>query len=581
MKQSRSIPSENRSELLAPVFPYFLRVFFVSAFTGVLVLAPSLYMLEVYDRVVNSRSMTTLAMLTILVVGCYVVLEILEWVRSRHMHEGALGLDKEIRDRVFHALFAARLQGEQVGGIQPMNDLRTIREFLSSTPLLSLLDVPVALLVLVLLFLINPLLGWFAVAAFLVQLAIGWGNERKTHKLLRDANRNAVQARQYADMVVGNAQVIEAMAMLPGIERRWRTKQEEFLRDQALASDYAGSSAAFSKMVQLLTGSMLLGLGGWLALQGYIGGSLMIVGSILGGRMLAPLVKVITGWRQIEAVREAYRRLSRLLEMFPVPENSMPLPAPVGRLGVENVVATPPGSRIQVLRGIGFSLDPGSSLAIVGPSAAGKTTLARVLVGIWPALQGNVRLDGVDIFSWRKEELGPHVGYLPQDIELFEGSIAENVSRFGDIDMDKVAEACRMAGLEAFIESLPGKYDTGVGAGGAFLSGGQRQRVGLARAIYGSPRFIVLDEPDSSLDDEGDEALLRVIRYLKDAGSTVVVITQRKHLLAVLDHMLILVNGQVHTFGPRDEVLAGLKPKAGPVPASPSVVSISSNGGGR
>ncbi|ASQ90916.1 type I secretion system permease/ATPase [Prosthecochloris sp. GSB1] len=579
MTQSRSKPPEDRGDFLSPVFPYVLRVVFISVFTGILVLAPSLYMLEVYDRVVNSRSMTTLAMLTILVVGCYVVLEILEWVRSRHMHEGALGLDEEIRNRVFHALFAARLQGTPVGGIQPMNDLRTIREFLPSAPLLSLIDVPIALLVLVLLFLIDPLLGWFAAVAVFVQVAIGWVNGRKTCKPLSEANRNAVQARQYADMVVGNAQVIEAMGMLPGIERRWREKQEQFLRNQAVASDYAGTSAAFSKMVQLLTGSMLLGLGGLLALQGYIGGSLMIVGSILGGRLLSPLVKVITGWRQIEAAHEAYRRLAQLLAAFPVPEKSMPLPVPEGRLDVENVVATPPGSSMQVLRGVSFSIDPGSSVAIVGPSAAGKTCLTRVLTGIWPCLQGNVRLDGVDIFSWRKEELGPHVGYLPQDVELFEGSIAENVSRFGDSRMDKVAEACRMAGLESFIESLPGKYDTAIGAGGAFLSGGQRQRVGLARAIYGSPRFIVLDEPDASLDSEGDAALLRVIRRLKKAGSTVVVVTQRKQLLAELDSMLILVNGRVHAFGSRDEVLASLKPKPEPVLPASSVVSISGKGG--
>ncbi|ANT64117.1 type I secretion system permease/ATPase [Prosthecochloris sp. CIB 2401] len=566
-------------ELFTPLLPYVLRVLFISVFTSILVLSPSLYMLEVYDRVVNSRSVSTLAMLTILVVGLYLILEMLEWVRSRHMHEGTLELDKALRPRVFHAVFAARLQGSPVGSVQPLNDLKTIRDVLPSTPLLSVLDVPLALLILVLLFLISPLLGWFAVGGALVQAAIGWFNERKTHEPFKEANRNAMRARQYADGVVKNAQVIEAMAMLPGIHKRWHGMQEEFLHQQAVASDYAGTSAALSKMVQMVVSSMLLGLGGLLALEGYIGGSLMIVGSILGGRVLAPLVQVITGWRQIESGREAYARLKGALEAFPLPDKGMPLPAPKGTLAVEGIVAGPPGTGMQVLKGVSFSLAEGGSVAIVGPSAAGKTTLARLLVGIWPALQGKVRLDGIDIYAWDKEELGPYIGYLPQDVELFEGTIAENVARFGDLDMAKVSEACRMVGLEGFIETLEAGYDTQIGTDGAFLSGGQRQRVGLARAIYGYPRLIVLDEPDASLDDDGDAALLEVIRRLREEQCTVVVITQRKNLVAELDHMLILVNGQVQKFGPRDEVLAELQPKPKPKPAS-AVVSIPTNGGG-
>lgn len=579
-----SHPQQNPQvkELFTPLFPYALRVLFISFFISILVLSPSLYMLEVYDRVVNSRSVSTLLMLTILVVGLYIILEMLEWVRSRHMHEGALELDKRLRPHLFHAVFAARLQGSPVGSVQPLNDLKTIRDILPSTPLLSMLDVPLALLILILLFLISPLLGWFAVGGALVQVAIGWFNERKTHEPFKEANRNAMVARQYADGVVKNAQVIEAMAMLPGIHKRWHGMQEEFLRQQAVASDFAGTSAALSKTVQMVVSSMLLGLGGLLALEGYIGGSLMIVGSILGGRVLAPLVQVITGWRQIESGREAYARLKGVLEAYPLPEKGMPLPAPEGKLAVEGVVAGPPKSGMQVLKGVSFTLAAGGSVAIVGPSAAGKTTLARLLVGIWPALQGKVRLDGIDVYAWDKEELGPHIGYLPQDVELFEGTIAENVARFGDLDMAKVAEACRMVGLDGFIETLEAGYDTQVGADGAFLSGGQRQRVGLARAIYGYPRFIVLDEPDASLDDEGDAALLEVIRRLRNEKCTVVVITQRKNLVAELDHMLILINGQVQKFGPRDEVLAELQPKPKPKPKpAPAVVSIPANGGGQ
>ena len=329
----------------------------------------------------------------------------------------------------------------------------------------------------------------------------------------------------------------------------------------------------------MLQGSVLLGLGGWLALQGMIGGSLMIVGSILGGRLLAPLVQVITGWRQVENAREAYNRLHLLLETFPVPRESMPLPAPKGAVNVEEVFAAPPGTRLQVLKGVNFALQPGASLAVVGPSAAGKTTLARLLVGIWPALQGKVRLDGVDVYSWDKEELGPHIGYLPQEVELFEGSLAENIARFGEIDAEKLRDACSAVGLEDLVESLPEGHDTLIGTDGAFLSGGQRQRVGLARAIYGTPRLVVLDEPDVSLDAAGDAFLLRLVKDLKEKGVTVIVITQRKNLVSAVDNLLVLIDGKVQKFGPAREVLESMKPKPKPAPAEvPAVVSI--RGGG-
>jgi len=576
-------PSKNKEvqELFSSLVPYLLRVLFLSIFTNLLVLAPSLYMLEVYDRVVNSRSHETLLMLTVLVIGLYVVLELLEWVRSRHMHEGAMRLDKEMKNRVFHALFSSRLHGAQNSGVQPLNDLKTLRDFLPSSPMLSILDAPLALFILVLIFLINPLLGWFAIGGALLQAVIGFFNERLTHKPLKEANRQAMASRQYADAAVSNAEVIESMGMLQGIHDRWHKLQQEFLRNQAVASDYAGGNSAFSRMVQMLQGSLLLGVGGWLALHGYIGGGLMIVGSILGGRLLAPLVQIITGWRQIEAAREARQRLRHLFETFPLPEKGMPLPPPKGEVRVEGIFAGPPGTGIQVLKGVQFALQPGESLAVVGPSAAGKTTLARLLVGIWPTLQGKVRLDGIDVFAWDKEELGPNIGYLPQDVELFEGTIAENIARFGDVDRKMVENACRDAGLSGFIEGLSEGYDTQIGTDGAFLSGGQRQRIGLARAIYGSPRFVVLDEPDSSLDEAGDKALLDLLALLKKDGVTLVVITQRKNLVAALDNVLLLVDGKVQKFGPRDEVLQGVqsRPKKAPPIAAPSVVSIQGGAG--
>ena len=446
-----------------------------------------------------------------------------------------------------------------MGGAQALKDLKNIREFLPSPALLAVVDAPLALLVLVLIFLMAPGLGWFAVAGALMQFAIGVVNERRIKQPLLAANRSAIDAQGYADGVIRNAQVIESMGMLGDIHKRWMGRQREFLLQQAIASDHAGTNSALSKLVQSLLGSLLLGMGCWLTLKGELHGSGMIVASILGGRVLAPLVQIIGSWRQVESTLESYTRLDAMLKEFPLPDISMPLPAPTGFLSVEGVVAGAPRSPIQILKGISFRVAPGGSLAIVGPSASGKTTLARLLVGIWPSMQGKVRLDGNDVYQWNKEELGQYVGYLPQTVELFEGTIAENVARFGEPDADKVQDACRLVGLDGFIEQLPKGYDTQVGDDGSFLSGGERQRVALARALYGMPKFVVLDEPNASLDEAGDAALLNAVKKLRAQGTTVIVMTHRLNILGAIEHMLVLVDGQVQRFGTCQEVLAALQ----------------------
>ena len=536
-----------------------------SVFVNVLVLAPSAYMMEVYDRVVNSRSHMTLFMLTLLVVGVYALLEALEWVRRQVMHDAGMEFDKGLRSRIFSAIYSARILNFPVGGAQALRDLKIIREFLPSQALLAFVDAPLALLVLVLIFWMSPSLGWFAVAGALAQFAIGVVNERRIREPLMAASRSAISAQGYADGVIRNAQVIESMGMLGDIHKRWMGRQQDFLVQQAVASDHAGTNAALSKLVQSLLGSLLLGMGCWLTLKGELHGSGMIVASILGGRVLAPLVQIIGSWRQVEGTLESFTRLDALLREFPLPEKSMALPAPNGFLSVEGVIAGAPRSPVQILKGVSFRVAPGGSLAIVGPSASGKTTLARLLVGIWPSMQGKVRLDGNDVYQWDKEELGQYIGYLPQSVELFEGTIAENVSRFGEPDADKVSEACRMVGLDGFIEQLPKGYDTQVGDDGSFLSGGERQRVALARAIYGMPKFVVLDEPNASLDEAGDAALLNAVKQLRAQGTTVIVMTHRLNILGAIEHMLVLVDGQVQRFGTCQEVLAALQ---SPPPAS-------------
>jgi ATP-binding cassette subfamily C exporter for protease/lipase len=556
-------PSELHEAILA-FKPHYWRAFRFALIGALLILAPTAYMFEVYERVVNSRSHTTLVMLTVILVIAYIVMEVLDWARSETMREAGQLLDQRMAPRVFQAMYESNLRRMGPPSIQPMNDFRTVRDFLHHPVLGALMESPISLVFMLILFLASPVLGWAAVAGALVQVGLAWLNERSTNPPLTEANRSAIAAQQYADGSLRNAEVIEAMGMLHHIHRRWMEKQHAFLGLQAQASDKAGAFQAGSKFVQTTMGSLLLGLGGWLILENALPGGpgMMIVASVLGGRMLAPLVQMVSQWRAVVNVRDAWRRLEQLLTQIPERPEAMSLPAPRGVLSVEHVIAGAPGSNAPILRGIAFALQAGEVLAVVGPSASGKTTLARLLVGLWPTVSGKVRLDGADVFSWDKLELGPYLGYLPQGVELLEGTLAENIARFGEVDMDKVQAAARAVGLHEFILSLAQGYDSPVGRDGAMLSGGQRQRVALARALYDEPVFVVLDEPNSSLDEAGDAALAQAITQLKARGTTFVVMTHRTSVLAVADKMLVLREGSQQAFGPRDEVLAALNQAA-------------------
>ena len=565
-------PAKITSELrqaMGELKPYFQRAAWLSLAASLLVLMPSAYMLEVYDRVVNSRSHMTLAMLTLLVLVMFVVMEVLDWARGQLMHQASLALDQRLSGRIFNAIFEANRKRLAGGTTQPMNDFRTVREFLNNPVLIACMEAPVSLVFLVLIFAMSPMLGWSAVVAAILQTFIAWLNQRSTQPPLLAANRSAIAAQQYADASLRNAQVIESMGMLRDIHLRWIDKQREFLNLQATASDAGGAFQAASKFLQNVTSSMLLGLGAWLLLRNELNGgsAMMIIASVLGGRVLAPLVQIVTQWQAVVNVRDAWSRLDQLLAALPVRAPTMALPVPHGSLTVEALVAAAPGSQLPILRGVAFMLNAGEVLAVVGPSASGKTTLARLLVGLWPAASGKVRLDGVDVFTWDKSELGPHLGYLPQGVELFDGTLAENIARFGVVEMHKVEAAARAVGLHEAILALPQGYDSPVGREGAMLSGGERQRVGLARAIYGDPMFVVLDEPNSSLDEAGDAALASTILQLKARGTTLVIMTHRASVLAVADKMLVLQEGQTRAFGPRDEVLAALAKANAPQPS--------------
>ena len=566
-------PPSELSMALDTIRPAIVRAALFSMIISFMALAPTVYMLEVYDRVVNSRSGMTLAMLTLMIVGAYAVMEILEKVRGALLRAAGVALDEKLSKRVYDAMFQGFLKRQVGGSMQVLNDLRLIREFLPNPALLAVMEAPVALLALALIFAINPLLGWSAVVGALAQLGVAFMTEKATRKPLMEANRSAVGAQQMAESSLRNAHVMESMGMLDAVHERWNKRQQEFLAYQAQASEGAGLWTAMSKLVQQVMGSLLLGLGAWLLLRNELNGGagMMIIGSVLGGRVLAPLAQLVSQWSAVVNVRAAWERLEGLLVQMPAKPNNMSLPAPKGVLTVESLMAGAPGHPVAIVRGVQFGLNPGEVLAVVGPSASGKTTLARMLVGLWPAMSGKVRLDGADIHTWDKAELGPYLGYLPQGVVLLEGTLAENIARFGDVDMVQVEAAARLVGLHDLIMALPQGYNSPIGRDGAVLSGGQRQRVGLARALYGKPVFVVLDEPNSSLDEAGDAALANAIASLKQLGTTFVVMTHRTSVLGVADKMLLMRDGAQQAFGPRDEVLAALQQARQPaVPAVPA-----------
>ncbi|MEY4980087.1 MAG: hypothetical protein RLZZ352_2357 [Pseudomonadota bacterium] len=545
--------------------PLLRRAFLFGLVASLLVLAPTVYMFEVYDRVVNSRNHTTLLMLTVFVLGALVVMEALEWVRSETLRQVGDTWEQGLMPRVYQSIFQTNLLKPGAASTQPLTDLRTVRDFLTSPAVSALPELPAALLFLLLLFALSPVLGWVALLGAVLQTGLTWSNERRTQPALVQANRLAIAARQQADAMTRQAELVRAMGMRPALHQKWWMRQQDMLSWQAMASDWAGLHQAMTRLVQTALSSALLGVAAWLVLENALwgGAAMLVVGSVLGGRVLAPLTQAIAQWRSVVAVREAWKRLDQMLQQVPAPADSMPLPEPRGVLQVEAVVASAPGEPVQILRGVQFGLSPGQVLAVIGPAASGKTTLARLLVGVWPAVSGKVRLDGADVFAWNKQALGPHIGYLPQGVELLDGTLADNIARFGEPDRAAVQQAAMAVGLHDWIVSLPQGYDTRLGPEGARLSGGQRQRVALARAFYGQPALVVLDEPNASLDEQGEAALMQAMTEKSAQGTTLVLVTHRTSVLKVCTHILVLHEGRQQAFGPRDEVLAALQKASG------------------
>ena len=538
---------------------YFIYAGLFSAAVNLLMLVPVIYMLQVYDRVVSSGSYSTLAMLTLLMVALTAALGGFEWVRSMILIAASNRIEKNLRRRVSDATFKrALLTGGAVSNSQPLSDLSSLRQFLTGNGLFAFFDAPWFPIYVFVMFMFHPLFGYAAIFAGIVMVALAYTTEKVTSKKLQDANSQSNWINNQVNGTLKNSEVIAAMGMADDLRHRQEKRFDKVLTLQTDASRSAGLLQSLSKTFRMVMQSLLLGLGALLALRQEISPGMMIAGSLLLGRALAPIDMLVGTWKGFTLARGQYDRLGQLLNQIPKDADTMSLPAPTGKLSAEQVMVVPPGSKNIVVRGVNMELNAGEALGIVGPSASGKSCLARALLGIWPTYSGKVRLDGADIFAWDRTELGPYIGYLPQDIELFDGSISENICRFGDVDPDKVVEAARTAGVHDLILHLPQGYDTVIGGSGGILSGGQRQRIGLARAIYGSPKYLVLDEPNSNLDDQGERELVEAIRRIKSEGATVIIITHRTMVLQCVDKILVMRDGAASHFGPRDQVLAAL-----------------------
>ncbi len=555
------LPKGELTDAIAAMRRVFLVVGAFSFAVNLLLLVPALYMLQTYDRVLTSRNESTLLLLTLILVGLLALEGALEFVRSRVLIRVSSFLDVQLAGRVFDAMFRGAARGPGAN-TRVLSDLGHIRQFLAGKGLLAFFDAPWLPIYLLVVFLLSPWLGLFAAVAAAILLVLAWYNEQSTGELHVIAGRLNATAAQQAVATLRNAEVIHAMGMQGAMRNRWLAKQMEFLAVSGEASDRGAKIGGLVRFSRMVLQSGILGLGAWLVLQNQLTPGGMIAASILLGRALAPVDLAISVWRNVVSARDAFTRLNELLAEFPSSSHLVTLPKPQGAFTVEGLYLGAPGKREAILKGISFQIAAGKTVAIIGPSASGKSTLARALVGVWSPLSGKVRIDGADIDTWNREELGPCLGYLPQDVELFDGTVAENIARFGPINSDAVIDAARQAGVHELILQLPKGYETPIGEGGVTLSGGQRQRLALARALYGKPVVVVLDEPNANLDEAGDAALIEAIRGLRRQKRTVFVVTHRPNLLAETDAVMVMAEGKIKALSPSADIIKGLRGRA-------------------
>jgi PrtD family type I secretion system ABC transporter len=551
--------------------PYFVYAAFFSLVINLLMLVPALFMLQVFDRVVSSRSQETLVMLAVLAAGALLFMAYLDVIRSRLLSSAGVALEKLLGPRVLVEMVRRGAMPGDRNSMHGLRDVGAIRAFLTGPGIVALFDAPWVPIFVLIIWLFHPLLGGIALAGALLLFGIAWLNERLSRKPLEQMQLESRKASRFADQTISHAEAAGALGMVENLARGWRGLSHNVLNHQLNANRASTLASSASRFLRQFLQVAMLAAGAWLVIHQSATIGIMIAATILLGRALAPVESAIVGWKSLVDARSAYRRLDADLSEERDSAPITTLPAPMGALSAEQVVFGFAGQEKPIIKRVSFDLRPGEALAIVGPSAAGKSTLTKLIVGIWRPLSGVVRLDGADISAWPRERLGPYVGYLPQTVELFAGTVSENIARLGEVDSAAVIEAARRANAHELILRLPQGYDTPIGDGGAFLSAGQRQRVALARALYGTPRLVVLDEPNSNLDNEGETALIEAMRNLKLAGVTVVVVTHRTPLLAAMDRMILLRDGVVEKQGAIMDVLGPARPR--PAEASTPAVS--------
>ena len=556
----------------------FLAIGLFSGMSNILMLTGSLFMLEVYDRVLPSRSVPTLVALLILTAGLYAAQGFIDAIRSRILVRIGDSLDETMSMRVYDAIVRLPLKiGGKGDGSQPIRDLNSVRGFLSGAGPSAFFDLPWLPVYLAVCFLFHPYIGLTALGGAIILIALTVATELRTRSPTRQATQFAVARNALMESSRRNAEAMTAMGMVGRIAKRWREANRSYIAATGQASDVVGGLGAASKVLRLLLQSSLLAVGAWLVIYQESTPGIIIAGSILGGRALAPVDLAIANWRGFIGARQSWHRLSRLLAQLPPRTEPMPLQPPSKTIVVQNAAVCPPGEQKIVCQDVNFTLTGGKALGIIGPTASGKSSLARMLVGVWSPLRGTVRLDGAALDQWSPEALGRHVGYLPQDVELFPGNVAQNIARFEDPpNPEAVLAAAQAAGVHDLIVNLPDGYETKVGERGSALSAGQAQRIALARALYRDPFLVVLDEPNSNLDAEGDEALTRAILGLRARGAIAVVVAHRPSAIAGVDYILVMAKGRQQQFGPKEEVLT----RVAQPPAAPRTLKVVPGEGG-
>ncbi|MGB7035166.1 MAG: type I secretion system permease/ATPase [Xanthobacteraceae bacterium] len=555
----------------------FIAIALFSGMSNILMLSGALFMLEVYDRVLPSRSLPTLVGLLILLAGLYAAQGLVDMIRSRILVRVGRSLDESMSARVYDAIVRLPLKaGAKGDGTQPIRDLDSVRGFLSGSGPVSFFDLPWMPIYLAICFLFHPYLGLTALGGAIILVTLAVITEIKTRRPTRSAAQFAVARNALLEASRRNAEAITAMGMSGRISKHWSDLNRNFVASSGRASDVGGGLGAFSRVLRMLLQSTILAVGAYLVIDQQSTPGIMIAASILGARALAPVDLAIANWRGFVAARQSWQRLSRLLGHLPRPADPMPLKPPARTLVVQNAAVAPPGQPRIVCQDVNFTLAAGKALGVIGPTASGKSSLARMLVGVWAAARGTVRLDGATLDQWSPEALGRYIGYIPQDVELFNGTVAQNIARFEDPpDADAVIAAAHAAGVHDLIINLPEGYETVVGEQGSALSAGQAQRIALARALYRDPFLVVLDEPNSNLDAEGDEALTRAILGLRARGAITIVVAHRPSAIAGVDYILIMAKGRQQQFGPKEEVLSRLTPPN----AAPRTLKVAEQGG--